>query len=164
MLFQPEHIDQIRTGEKTATRRDWDRPQAVAGNVYQATTDMFVSHDECDCYIRATDVYQQPLGEMSERDAQLEGGYSLAEFRDLWRDLNGAWDPDALVTVVEFDYAGREPVIYARSQNTGQYYKLFEWDYEGDGQYVSKEKTPVKRSEVPECWLDRLETEVTADV
>lgn len=162
MLFQDEHIEQIRTGEKTATRRDWERKQATEGNVYIASTEMFTSHEEADCYIRVTDIYQQPLGEMTERDAQLEGGYTLEEFRKVWREINGKWNPEQSVYVVEFDYAGREPVIYARSPMTEQYYKVFEWDYAGEGRYVAQDKTAVERSEVPEFWLERLDQVVTA--
>ncbi len=108
MLFKPEHIDQIRSGEKKATRRDWNRRQAVPGNVYIAATELFVSHDEADCYIRVDDVYQQPLGEMTEVDARAEGGYTLEEFRDIWRGISGGWDPELVVYVVEFTYVGSD--------------------------------------------------------
>ena len=36
MLFKPDHIEQIRSGEKTVTRRDWESPQATVGGVYIA--------------------------------------------------------------------------------------------------------------------------------
>jgi len=108
MLFQQEHIEQIRSGEKTATRRKWATPQATEGGVYIASTEMFTSHDEADCYIRATDVYKQLLGDMTAEDADMEGGYSYDEFVDVWREINGCWDPGQEVTVVEFEYAGRE--------------------------------------------------------
>lgn len=111
MLFQSYHLRMIRDGEKTVTRREWERRQAVPGNVYQATTEMFVPHEECDCYIRATDVYQQPLGEMTDEDAQSEGDYdNLEEFRDGYEKVydEGSWDPEKVVWVVEFEYVGRE--------------------------------------------------------
>lgn len=108
MLFQPEHIEQIRAGEKTVTRRDWAHRQAVPGNVYMASTEMFQSDDEADCYISVENVYRQPLGEMDEQDADAEGGYTLAEFRDVWREINGEWKPEKVVYVVEFEYVGRE--------------------------------------------------------
>jgi len=55
-----------------------------------------------------TDVYEQPLGEISEVDADREGGYTLAEFRETWEEINGedSWDPTKEVWVVEFEYAG----------------------------------------------------------
>lgn len=110
MLFKPEHIAAIRTGAKTATRRNWDenygRPNPGA---HMATTEMLVSHENCGCYIVVTDVYQQPLGEMTEEDAHKEGDYSLEEFREVWEKINGdgSWDPELVVDVVEFEYGGR---------------------------------------------------------
>lgn len=110
MLFKPYHIDQIRSGSKTVTRREWKRRQAVAGNVYIATTEMFTPDEEADCYIRATDVFDQPLGEMTDADARREGEYgSLEEFKQGYEKVYGAgsWDPEKTVTVVEFEYVGR---------------------------------------------------------
>jgi hypothetical protein len=54
------------------------------------------------------DVYEQPLGEMNETDAQREGGYTLAEFKETWEAINGedSWDDSKEVWVVEFEYAG----------------------------------------------------------
>lgn len=107
MLFRNEHIEQIRAGEKTATRRTWDRRHVRPGGTYIASTEMFTSHTEADCYIRVTDIRIERLGDMTETDAQAEGGYSLEEFREVWRDINGGWDPAIDVYVVEFEYAGR---------------------------------------------------------
>lgn len=111
MLFKDYHIEQIREGEKTVTRREWDRRQATPGNVYIAATEMFTSHEEADCYIRVKDVYDQPLGDMTDADARAEGDYdSLSEFRDGYERVygEGAWDPEKVVTVVEFEYEGQE--------------------------------------------------------
>lgn len=112
-MFQDHHIEQIRTGEKTATRRDWKRSQVKEGGVYMATPiemGLFAGHDDCDCYIRVGSVYEQPLGEMIEEDAKKEGGYTLEEFEQAWREINGedSWDPEKEVTVVEFEYVGRD--------------------------------------------------------
>lgn len=108
MLFKPHHIEAIRTGEKTATRRQWadeyNRPNV--GSVQMATTDMFTPDEECDCYIRITAVYQQALSEMTAADAQAEGGYTLKEFEQVWDEIVGEYDPEAVVDVVEFEYVG----------------------------------------------------------
>jgi uncharacterized protein YhfF len=111
MLFrEPGHIEAIREGAKTVTRRDWadnyNRPNE--GSVHQATTAMFTSDAECDCFIRIEAVYQQPLGEMTDEDARAEGGYDMADFREAWLRINGEWDPEQVVDVVEFEYVGRE--------------------------------------------------------
>jgi hypothetical protein len=112
MIFQDHHREQIRSGEKTMTRRGWDENQVTHGKTYRATRGgnveqgMFVPRAECDCFIRVTDVYEQLLGEMTEEDAAREGGYTLAEFREQWTEINDVWDPELLVWVVEFEYAG----------------------------------------------------------
>ena len=108
MLFQEEHIEQIREGEKTQTRRDWASPQATAGNVYIASTELLTSHEEADCYIRVLDIRKEALGEITPYAAEREGGYTVEEFREVWREINGEWEPHKTVTVVEFEYAGRE--------------------------------------------------------
>jgi len=110
MLFKPRHIPLIRDGEKTATRRDWDENYAGpnVGSVVAATTGLFVDDEEADCYIRITDRYQERLGEINQEDARKEGGYTVQDFRDAWIDINGSWDPEQTVDVVEFEYVGRE--------------------------------------------------------
>lgn len=110
MLFKPHHIEQIRAGEKTETRRDWspnyNRPKI--GSVHMAATEMFATDDDCDCYIRVLDVYRERLGDLDAESAEAEGGYTVDEFRDVWTDINGEYDPDLEVDVVEFEYVGRE--------------------------------------------------------
>jgi len=108
MLFQEEHIEAIRAGEKTVTRRDWESRQVKEGGVYIASTEMFTSHDEADCYIRVTNVHEEELCAMTPGDAEREGGYTLDEFRDLWAELHGRWKPTQTVTVVKFEYVGRQ--------------------------------------------------------
>lgn len=163
MLFQKEHIEQIRNGEKTVTRRDWRRRQAREGGVYIASTEMFTSHEEADCYIQVTDVYQEQLGEMDDRDAEKEGGYTLEEFQRLWEYINGEpWDPEKEVYVVEFEYVGpNRPSDHAldraeelngrirtgsqvmESRLTGNVYEVSEWVELHDGKAVSMDKELV---------------------
>lgn len=113
MLFKDYHIPMIRSGSKTVTRREWSENYARPneGSVQIASDEMFTSDEEADCYIRILDVYEQPLGEMTDEDAQKEGDYEdLEEFRDGYADVYGddAWDPEKEVWVVEFEYVGRE--------------------------------------------------------
>lgn len=111
ILFKPRHIPLIRNGAKTVTRRDWDEnyPRPNVGSVRAAVTEMFTPREECNCWIRILDVYQEPLGEMDQEDARKEGGYTLADFEQAWREINGDYDPDQVVDVVEFEYVDREP-------------------------------------------------------
>lgn len=112
MLFKDYHIPQIRAGEKTVTRREWDENYSGPniGSVVAATTELFVPDEDADCYIRVTDKDAQPLSSMTDADARKEGAYEdLAAFREGYEKVygNGAWDPEKVVTVVEFEYVGR---------------------------------------------------------
>lgn len=110
LLFHEEHIEAIRADTKTVTRRDWadGYPRPNVGSIRGATTEMFTPIEEIDCWLRIERVYEEPLGEMTQKDARKEGDYDMADFREAWRDINGEWDPELVVTVVEFSYAGRE--------------------------------------------------------
>lgn len=111
LLMKPHHVPLVRSYQKTATRRDWDPnyPRPRVGSVRMIVTEMFTPREAADCWVRIHDVYKQPLGEMDEEDARREGGYTLAEFRDEWRSINGSWDPELVVDVVDMEYLGREP-------------------------------------------------------
>lgn len=113
MLFKDYHIPMIRSGSKTVTRREWaenyGRPNV--GTVQIASDEMFTSDEDADCYIRILDVYDQPLGEMTHEDARAEGDYiGLGEFKEGYEAVygDGSWDDEKVVTVVEFEYVGRE--------------------------------------------------------
>lgn len=113
MLFKPYHIPMIRSGSKTVTRREWDdgynRP--TVGSIQIASDEMFTSDEDADCYIRILAVYDQPLGQMTDEDARKEGDYdALDDFREGYAKVYGkdAWDPSKVVTVVEFEYVGRD--------------------------------------------------------
>lgn len=113
MLFKEYHIPQIRDGEKTVTRREWSENYAGPNvdSVVAATTELFVTDDEADCYIRVTAHYRQALGDMTDEDARREGEYDdLEAFKEGYERVygSGAWDPAKVVDVVEFEYVGEE--------------------------------------------------------
>jgi hypothetical protein len=119
MLFKDYHIDLIRTDEKTATRRDW-KPNYARPNpgVHMATTEMFVSEEECDCFIIVEETYEEPLGELTVEDLDKEGmpreeaeQYAddpPAGFKPTWEEINGegSFDREQVVDAVEFTYGG----------------------------------------------------------
>lgn len=112
MLFKDYHIEQIRTGDKTVTRREWSDNYhgPNEGTIVAAKTELFTHDDECDCFIRITDTYEEPLGAVTDGDAQQEGEYETREeFIDGYEAVygNGSWNPEKVVTVVEFEYVGR---------------------------------------------------------
>ena len=108
MLFKPYHIPLIRSGVKEVTRRNWKKPMVKVGNVYMATTEMFTKKEDCDCWIKVVGCYRQKLKNMTEWEAHREGGYTLEEFKEVCKEINGEWDPNQTVWVVEFEYVGEE--------------------------------------------------------
>lgn len=109
MLFTEEHIEAVLAGEKTETRRQWDEPQVKEGNSYRATTDLFTPRDEAPAYVVVTSLYQQRLGDITPAAADAEGGYTVSEFVAEWREINGEWNPEETVWVVEFEGVETDP-------------------------------------------------------
>lgn len=101
MLFKPEHKDMILRRSKTATRRVWKKPRVKEGGIYKAKLQM-LSKDYF-AKIKVSAVYKQALGEMDYVDALQEGYESLEEFKEIWIKINGNWNPELIVDVVEFD-------------------------------------------------------------
>lgn len=114
MLFKDYHIPMIRSGSKTVTRREWDDNYhgPNAGTVVAAKTEMFKPNDECDCFIRITGKREERLGDITEESARREGDYDgVEDFKQGYEEVYGpgSWDPDKVVTVVEFEYVGESP-------------------------------------------------------
>lgn len=116
LSFKNYHIEQIKALQKTQTRREWadnyNKPKI--GSIHIAATELFVSHEEADCYILIEDRYEEALGEMTDEDAQAEGDYkSVEEFKAGYERVygSGAWDPQTVVDVVKFRYIGTDPLI-----------------------------------------------------
>jgi len=106
LLFKRHYVQQIMSGEKTATRRK-SRPKVKADGVYRIRTSFF----EClPDRIRVHRLYQQRLGDMTPEDARLEGYASLKDFRRVWNDFYDSWDDEQTVWVVEFEYLGPPPL------------------------------------------------------
>jgi hypothetical protein len=104
LLWKKAYLPQILNGTKTATRRK-TRPIVKVGYTYRIRTGFF---DYLEERIRVDRIYTQKLGEMTERDATMEGAESLATFRDEWKTLSGAWKPEEAVWVVEFHLENRQ--------------------------------------------------------
>ena len=101
LLFKPEHVETILTDKKTQTRRIWKKPRAKVGSVHLAKTKMLSK--EYFAKLRILDVRQERLGDITEADAQAEGGYSVDTFQQVWVSINGSWDGDMMVYVVTFE-------------------------------------------------------------
>jgi hypothetical protein len=101
ILFTPRHVEMIKAGEKTQTRRVWKRPRAKVGAVHKVKTELFSK--EHHCRIRILGLRLERLADISEEDARAEGGYTVAEYIEIWREINGVWNQDQLVYVVTFE-------------------------------------------------------------
>ncbi len=112
MLFKPKYVEKIKKGTKTATRRDWEKKMAKKDGVYPVQTEMFQPKTECEVFIKATDVYKNRLGNLTLSDARKEGGYSVEEFKEVWKEINGSWEPYKKVWVVEFEKISKDEVVF----------------------------------------------------
>jgi hypothetical protein len=101
LLFKPEHVQPILNGIKTQTRRVWKKPRVKVGGIYKAKTKLF-SKDYF-TMLKVTGLRKERLGDISEEDAWAEGGYTVEEFRKVWERINGRWDPEQEIWVVEFE-------------------------------------------------------------
>ena len=109
MLFQPHHIPLIQDHTKTQSRRMWDIARVKEGSFQQVKTKIFTK--EHHGYLKVEKVYRQQLLDITEEDAQKEGGYTrekyLAEFRRIYPHVQA----NPLVFVVEFEYVGMSKEI-----------------------------------------------------
>ncbi len=53
--------------------------------------------------LRITSVERKRLKYFDEEDAKREGGYTLEQFKRIWKEEHGDWDEDQLVYVVHFE-------------------------------------------------------------
>jgi len=101
MLFKPEHIKMILDGFKTATRRVWKKPMVRVGGIYKVKIKMLSK--EYACKIRVLKLYKQQLAYVTKEDAKKEGYDTLMGFRDTWIKINGEYDLNQVVDVIEFE-------------------------------------------------------------
>jgi ParB family transcriptional regulator, chromosome partitioning protein len=98
MVFNHRHYKAVIEGSKTqATRRRPD-PDIQQGSLVRAAVNHFAD-------LEIMGVERKRLGQFTENDARREGGYSLDEFKDYWRRVNGDWNPDEVVYLIRFQVA-----------------------------------------------------------
>lgn len=86
MIFSEEHIRLVLEGKKTQTRRRHVRPVKLGTGIR----------------IVITRAFQQRLGDITEEDAENEGGYSIKEFQRIWEKISEDCDHSEVVWVYEF--------------------------------------------------------------
>jgi ParB family transcriptional regulator, chromosome partitioning protein len=93
--FLPEHAALILDRVKTQTSRKGTDPRIRVGSKVEAYTKF--------AELSVNNLTRKKLGDFTSEDANREGGYSLNEFKEVWKKLHGNWNPDETVTVISFD-------------------------------------------------------------
>ncbi len=95
LSFSKAHADAILKRIKTQTARKAKDPRLQPGSIVKAQVTHFAD-------LEVLRIERKRLGDFDERDAKREGGYTLAEFKQVWKRLHGEWDPNEFAYVVEF--------------------------------------------------------------
>jgi hypothetical protein len=104
MIFKAQHIKLIQQGLKTQTRR-LKRPRVVVGRTYSLNTRFYKRENHG--RIRATKLYERPLGQVTPADANNLGYASREAYLEALRTIHGhELDLNASVWVLEFEYCG----------------------------------------------------------
>lgn len=96
--FSKKHAEDILKRIKTQTARKAKDPRIIPGTIVRGQITHFAN-------LKVTDVYRKKLGEFDEEDTKREGGYTLEEFKKVWKALHDEWDPDETVYVIRFELA-----------------------------------------------------------
>ncbi len=95
--FSRNHAEQVTKGNKTQTTRKSKDPKLQKGTIVRTQVTHYSD-------IEVSDILRKKLGDFTEEDAQREGGYSLEEFKEVWINLHGSWNPEESVYVIRFKY------------------------------------------------------------
>jgi hypothetical protein len=96
--FSRAHADAILAHVKTQTARKSIPLNLRAGSTVRAAITHFAD-------LKVAAIQRKRLGDFDEEDAKREGGYTLEEFKEVWTDLHGEWDPNETVYVIRFELA-----------------------------------------------------------
>lgn len=100
LLFKKQFINKIKEGTKTQTRR-LKQPRLKIGKKYSLRENY---HTALPDKILITDIYPQYLGDITLEDVRREGFTKETEFKKVWADIYGEYDPDVFIWVIEFQY------------------------------------------------------------
>ena len=100
MLFKPYLVEPILKGAKTETRRLWKRCLVKVGGNYKAKTNF--RSNSAFATIKIAYIRREKLGTVNSDDAKKEGCRSLNEFKRIWIDSHGSWQPDTQIFVIGF--------------------------------------------------------------
>jgi ParB family chromosome partitioning protein len=98
MPFRLAHMQPILENKKIQTsRKGLPDPKVVVGATVNAA--VWEPHFAT---LRITSIRRKRLGDFTEDDAKKEGGYTLKEFKEVWRKLHRNWNDDEIVCVIGF--------------------------------------------------------------
>lgn len=99
LTFTAADKNPILNGSKTQiTKTTAPDPRIKTGNIAYAT--VFEPHF---ANLRVVSVERKRLKYFTEEDANAEGGYTLEEFKKLWKKKHGEWDENQLVYIIRFE-------------------------------------------------------------
>jgi ParB family chromosome partitioning protein len=99
MQFEAVDKEHLLKGIKTQTSRtSVPDPKIKAGAIVRAA--IWEPHV---ADLRISSVERKRLKYFDEDDAKREGGYTLEQFKKLWKKTQGEWDDDQLVYVIHFE-------------------------------------------------------------
>lgn len=101
MLFKKDLIEKILNETKITTRRVWKKPRVKVHGIYKVKSKLYSK--EFHCKIKVLKIYKEKLKEMTELDALVEGFDGLDEFKIKWYSINGSWNPEQEVYVINFE-------------------------------------------------------------
>jgi ParB family chromosome partitioning protein len=93
--FRKDHIEMILKEKKIQTTRFWHN--AKVGDRVPIHL-----HEPNIAEVEIVDNEDKQLKDFTEEDAQREGGYSLKEFKEVWKKIHGEWNPEVKVKVFKF--------------------------------------------------------------
>jgi ParB/RepB/Spo0J family partition protein len=96
--FRLCHMEPILKDQKIQTSRKGipDPKIRVGAKIHAAIWEPHLAD------LTITSIKRKRLGDFTEEDAVREGGYTLEQFKDVWRSLHGNWDEDEFVYVIGF--------------------------------------------------------------
>lgn len=100
MIFGPEMLEKVLSGEKTVTRRRSSR--YVVGREYAVQPGRGQFHV---AHVRVLSVRTGPMGEVGGEEAQREGFTSWGGFINYWEKMYGSIDFSETVARIEFELA-----------------------------------------------------------
>lgn len=99
MQFEAVDKEPLLKGIKTQTSRtDIPNARVKTGSIVRA-----VVWEPNVADLRITSIERKKLKYFNDEDAKREGGYTLEQFKKVWKKTHGEWDEDQLVYVILFE-------------------------------------------------------------